>query len=142
MKVFYSKSGKTRVFSNPEALAKFRELITDERDYTWGPLTAIHVVGPYVIVESHPCIAEGCTVTNRVDPAKFSFHPYIEISHLSPAVHGWAKRQDGSLNAATKYTDTNQSFGTLDEALAGAIAYRQEGCNHRADQYFISGMRS
>lgn len=141
--IFFSESGKTRVHNNPEALAKFRSL-TGEEDFTWGPITAVHVVGPYVIVESHPCISEGCTVTNRVNPREFRFHPFIEIDFLDPEAHTWVKnpnRNEKKGSAGVAYTDTNHSFHTLDEALAGAIAYRQEGCNHRADGYFIRSMR-
>ena len=29
------------------------------------------------------------------------------------------------------------AYPTLDAALAGCIAYKHEGCNHRADWYFI-----
>ena len=36
--------------------------------------------------------------------------------------------------------NTSESYDTLDAALAGAIAYRKEGPNHRADRYFIKGM--
>lgn len=40
--------------------------------------------------------------------------------------HGWVKGKD-----------TRHSWSTLDAALAGCIAYRHEGPNHKADGYFM-----
>ena len=37
--------------------------------------------------------------------------------------------------------DTNHSFNTLDEAIAGVIAYRAEGPNCQAGKYFIRSLR-
>jgi hypothetical protein len=40
-----------------------------------------------------------------------------------------------------KGRSTSHSFTNLDEAIAFAIAYKKEGPNTRAHQYFIQGMR-
>jgi len=34
-----------------------------------------------------------------------------------------------------------RSYLSMDAALAGCIAYKIEGCNHKADRYFISMMK-
>lgn len=39
------------------------------------------------------------------------------------------------------YESTNHSYGSLDSAIVGCIAYKHEGCNHRADQYFMKMIR-
>ena len=51
--------------------------------------------------------------------------------------------QDGFLffHAFVNGEDTNHSFNSLDEALAGAIAYRAEGPNCQAGKYFIQSLR-
>ena len=82
-----------------------------------GRFVAFHSIGPYAFVEYHPRKRDGCTVTKAID---------TEITNFSAFVHGQS---------------THESFENLDSALAGAIAYRQEGANHRADLYFIAGMR-
>jgi hypothetical protein len=47
------------------------------------------------------------------------------------------KREEGvSFHVYIAGKDTSHSFGSLDSALVGAIAYKHEGPNHRADQYF------
>lgn len=85
--------------------------------FTWGALIQIHEVGPYAVVESYPWKTEGCTVlTGQPDKDRISFHAYV---------HG---------------EDTMHAFDSLDAALAGCIAYRNEGCNHHADHYFIKGI--
>jgi hypothetical protein len=37
--------------------------------------------------------------------------------------------------------NTNTSYGSFDEVLAGAIAYKHEGPNHHADYYFMKSLR-
>lgn len=89
----------------------------DGRKFTWGPIDAIHQVGPYTIVEYR----RDNSNTTSADPDGLAashdqthFHPYI----------------DGK--------DTAQSFLSLDQALIGAIAYRHEGPNTRAPGYIYS----
>lgn len=38
--------------------------------------------------------------------------------------------------------DTNHAYGSLDAALAGAIAIRHEGLNTRADTYFMRAIQA
>jgi hypothetical protein len=86
--------------------------------FTWGEVVRWYSAGPYVILEYHPWMVEGVTVrTGFMDPGAVSFHV-------------WVNRRS-----------TSEAFSSLDAALAGAIAYRNEGPNHRADFYFIQGIQ-
>jgi len=40
-----------------------------------------------------------------------------------------------------KGRDTNHSYETIEEAMAGMIAVRMDGWNTRADQYFINSIK-
>lgn len=82
--------------------------IDQGQGYTWGPIIQVHQIGPYVILEYTP------RVTGSARYEGVSFHAFV----------------DGG--------DTNHSFNTLDAALAGAMAYRAEGPNSRAGQYFMN----
>lgn len=87
--------------------------------FTWGLVIRIHTVGPYDIIEYHPWKSVRGTVhTGDPDPIRTEFHVYV------------------------RGKSTSESFGSLDAALAGAIAYRSEGPNHAADHYFIRSLTS
>jgi hypothetical protein len=104
------------------------------RSFTWGRVRETYEVGPYFIVVYYPRIAEGCVVTKKIDTNEVTFHPYVLRSATRlPADKIWSKE-------SSVYRDTSQGYQTLDEALAGAIAFRNEGINHRADRYFIQSM--
>ena len=82
--------------------------------FTWGGVIAFHDVGPYTIVEYYPWVVEGVAVrTGTPDYDRRSYHGYICGK------------------------STSRSWPTLDAALAGLVAYRQEGPNSRAATYFI-----
>lgn len=86
--------------------------------YTWGQVIAIHEIGPYTIVESHPWLEQDGRIRTGVpDPTSIEFHTYVNGLCCS------------------------HSYPTLDEALAGCMAYRAEGPNHHADTYFIRSLR-
>ena len=117
-----------RVLS-PEAEAKEESMPIQSRSseldsvkrglpFTWGEVVAIHVVGPYAIVEYHPwkCSESRMVLTGQPDPDAIEFGTYV----------------DGR--------NCQHSYGTLDAALAGCIAYRIEGPNHAADAYFIRSL--
>ena len=91
--------------------------------FVWGEVVKHHEVGPYHIVEYHPRKVVGSTVTKQIDWDKVEFHLYIE-------------------NGVAEVKDACESFESLDAALAGGIAYRAEGCNHRGDRYFIAAMEA
>ena len=85
--------------------------IKNGNEFTWGYLLAIHEIGEYSIVEYHPWENRG----------------------LVGCVNQTEKRYSGYLNGRS----IGQSFESLDAALAGCIAYKHEGANHRADLYFM-----
>lgn len=82
--------------------------------FTWGEVVAIHRIGGYEIVESHPWKTKGCEVLPG--------HPDKEAIRF----HGWV---DGK--------DTCHSFSSLEAAIVGCISYKHEGPNGRADCYFM-----
>lgn len=86
--------------------------------FTWGKLIAIHEIGRYSVVEYHPEIFKDCASTGKTSRTKKQFHPYLDGHDLSEGHH------------------------SLESALAAAIAYNLEGCNHRADRYFITALES
>lgn len=82
--------------------------------FIWGEAIKLHEVGPYSILEFHPWQSRGissypCTPDRGV----IRFHAWV--------------------NSA----DTHHGFSSLDAALVGCVAYAHEGCNHRADGYFM-----
>ena len=95
--------------------------------FTWGQMLEIinigsetsMVAGPnvspkYSIGRFHPWKRNGSQiVTGTPDESVIEFHTWL----------------DGK--------DCCESFHTFDEALAGCIAYKHEGPNHRADVYFM-----
>ena len=81
----------------------------DGKRFPWGKILDIHWL------EEHSAIVEYSE--NKTE--NVFFHPYV---------------YDASTG---EYKDTNRGNLSLDAALAGAIAYRHEGINHRADVYFI-----
>jgi len=91
-----------------------RELLIEP--YRWGKIKEIHEIGEYLIVEYWGFIYENSSATKEYNKHSI-FHPYVNC------------------------TDTNRSLNTLDEALAFCIAYKAEGPNTRAHQYFIKGIK-
>lgn len=89
------------------------ELNKDPRNYTWGMLLKIHTIGEYSIVEYHPRVVEGCTVTQAINFSEKNFSCYINGKPCS------------------------MSCLSLDAALAHCIAEKHDGINTRADMYFL-----
>lgn len=87
-----------------------------KKKFAWGRVITRHVVGPYEIVE-YAVRADNHPTHPRQETGAIAFHPYINGE------------------------DSCQGYDSLDAALAGAIAYRNEGCNHRADIYFIKAIQ-
>ncbi|KKL75033.1 hypothetical protein LCGC14_2058890 [marine sediment metagenome] len=84
------------------------------KDFTWGLVIDIHEVGEYAVVESHPWKVEGgIGSTGEVDFDKRRYHYYT----------------DGK--------DCSRSTDSLDGALVGCIAFKREGLNSQAAQYFM-----
>lgn len=89
------------------------EIDGKQRKFVWGPVKEVYRIGPYEVVRYHPQIFKDSSGTGNYDYTVNQYHPYV------------------------KGEDTNESYDSLDAALVGAIAYRREGGNHRADRYFI-----
>lgn len=85
----------------------------DGRRFPWGPITAVHEVGPYAIVEYRRDMSNAGQVEMYADHGTTHYHPYI-----------YGK-------------DSCHSYGSLDAALVGGITYRVEGPNGRAAGYFM-----
>lgn len=88
----------------------------DLRDFHWGRVLEVHTAGAYTILEFVP--NQPSNVSDRE----------------------WAQRPHLSFAAFVGDKDTHHSFHSLDEALAFCIAYRAEGPNTRASQYFIRSL--
>lgn len=88
--------------------------LKDGQGFTWGQVIKIHEVGEYAIVEYHPWKVEGITgLVGEADYDEVMYHYYVSTR------------------------DTCHSTNSLDSALAGSIAYKHEGPNSRAADYFI-----
>lgn len=75
-------------------------------DWVWGPITKVHTVGPYAIVEFQHNKPSNAEPGWRPSP---SFHPII---HLDRRGVDWY--------------DTGISYDSLDRALVAAIAWKYE----------------
>ena len=81
--------------------------------FTWGEIVQIHEVGEYAVAEYLEWERDGITIKTGAPSENHSFFVWV----------------DGR--------STSHSYNSLDAALAGAIAYKYEGANHRADWYFM-----
>ena len=89
-----------------------------KKDFSWlGEVLAVHSIGPYDLVEYWH------------DPSKF--HLQDEPRDLR-RVKNWGTYVNDK--------KTSISYGSMDEALAGCIAYRAEGPNCQAAHFFIRGI--
>lgn len=82
--------------------------------FTWGEIVNLHEVGEYTIAEYHPWKRDGVLVK--------SGEPDRKVTEF----HGWVNEED-----------TSHSWMSLDDALAGLISYKYEGCNGHAGYYFM-----
>ena len=96
------------------------EPIGDETKFTWGPVVAVHRIGPYAIVEYHPGIyGDTGGHTGEYENERTQFHPYT-------------RNDDG------KWNDTSQSTNTLDVALLVCIAVRKLGWADAGNGRFVT----
>ena len=87
--------------------------------FVWGKLVKIHEIFEYAIVECHPLAKSNpnsCTL-DTIDMNALEYHPYINGEEISCA------------------------YNSYDEALAGCIAYKHEGINHNAENYFMKMLK-
>jgi len=87
------------------------------KKFPWGFVIEDVAIGPYVVRSYHPRKEiDGCNMSDN-DESKIHYHGYI----------------DGN--------DCNESWLTLDEALAGMIVRRALGPNSRQiNEHFIAGI--
>jgi len=76
--------------------------------------------------------------------ARFTWGELVKIHEITDyAIVEYVSDFNGSDKGQTRYAgyvngvDCAESYLDMDSALAGCIAYKHEGCNHRADGYFI-----
>lgn len=82
-----------------------------------GKFIALHEIGRYSLVEYKSKLFDGCTPKIPTEYAeKSSFSAYIDGQPI------------------------NTSFSSLEEAIVGAIAYKYDGCNTKADTYFFKAI--
>ena len=87
--------------------------IGDDR-YTWGLPVNFFEIKEYAILAYHPWESINGNIRVGVpDKHKIQYHGWVDD------------------------VNTNQSWNTLDEAIAGCMAYKYEGPNHRAGYYFM-----
>lgn len=95
----------------PVERLKGNRLLPDGNKFVWGPISWIHEIGPYMIVEYRQ---DRSTFIGRDqnDHGRTLFHPYLNGK------------------------DTSTSYESLSSALVGVIGYEREGGNGRAACYF------
>lgn len=87
--------------------------------FSWGRVVDRFEIGPYTLLAFHPRIVEGGRRLREIDETKTHYHGYIGGK------------------------DTNESWSTLEDAMAGIIVKRILGPNHHAINYhFVSGLRA
>lgn len=87
--------------------------------FTWGKVIAIHSISTYDVVEYHSWERKDSRIIDgQADLKDFSFHIYVNGN------------------------DCCETFDSLDAALAACIAYKFENSDHRADRYFIAGLKN
>jgi hypothetical protein len=101
-----------------ETTTELAELREHPERFTWGEIIDIVEIGPYAIASYYTRKVDGCMVLRDID-------------HETVLYHVWVHGKNGC-----------GSYHSLDAALAGAIAYRVEGGNHRADRYFILALNA
>jgi len=89
------------------------ELLKGGTPYTWGNMVKIHNIGEYDIVEYHPWKTEGSSVLTGSPDDTLCFGCYLDGKNCC------------------------HSYESLDAAIAACIAYKYEGLNHKANEYFM-----
>lgn len=106
------QTGKPSLHVNPEDLTLEERVRAIKGEFPWGPVKEVHIIGDYQIVEFHPRVFKNGHGTSEYSEST-SFSAYI----------GWHS--------------ISRSYDTLDEALVGLIAYKHDGNNSSAAEYFM-----
>jgi hypothetical protein len=97
--------GGSKQFKLPKQIGK-------ETHFTWGPVVAVHTIGPYDIVEFRPQIFdEKGFGTKEYEKEKTQFSIFVDGKSTSSSCH------------------------SLDAAIIAAIAYRRLGCGNHATPF-------
>lgn len=81
--------------------------------FSWGPVLEVHQIGPYTIVE------------------------YLEDTSTYDSPAAWARHGRTLWHVYIDGKNAGMSALSLDAALAGAIAFRRDGANSTAGDYFM-----
>lgn len=88
------------------------------KKFPWGRVIEDTEVGPYMIRAYHPYMRKMGSLDRNIDTDTVDYHGYV----------------DGR--------DTNITWGSLDEALAGLIVYRALGPNSDIASHFVAGVNA
>ena len=95
----------------------FNKLLSGENmNYTWGEVLEVFTVGNYGIVK----------YIKNDDRGETYYHPFIN-----------GEIADRNLRDNNDWHDTCHSYLTLESCLAGAMAYKYDGINSQAGEFFI-----
>lgn len=96
--------------------------------FSWGSIIKVHEINSVAvgsdgykisIIEFYPWKQKGCSVlTGKPNYTEVLYHGYV---------NDW---------------DTCESYNSLEKAIVACIAYKREGCNHKADRYFFKMIES
>lgn len=106
-----ARTGITKPKRFPRTASNHR--MPDGREFVWGPVDKLHVIGKYTIVEYRRDCSNMIQSEYWPEHGTVCFHPYIEDR------------------------DTNHSCSSLEEAIVLAIAIDRDGLNTRAHTYFM-----
>lgn len=90
-----------------------KELEQDKIEFAWGEFIKIHRIGEYALVEYYPHEFKNCCSTGKIDYSKIRYSCYINEN------------------------DICHSRDSIDSALAQCIAYKHDGCNTQAADFFM-----
>lgn len=108
----------TNVLTEPDAPVRPEYLAGSRTDpygmrFSWGPIIEQHQIGPYTILE------------------------YLEDTSTYDNASAWERHGRTLYHIYVDGKNTAVSATSLDSALAGAIAYRRDGANSHAGDYFM-----
>ena len=88
--------------------------------FTWGKVVQFFNIGPYTILQYNPWKAEGCEIFVDEPSDEFEYHVWIDEK------------------------DTSRGYHSLESAIVGAIAYKYDGTNSQAGEFFerMVGLKS
>lgn len=83
-----------------------------------GKFVAFHELGEYSIIEYKP--------KKHTNTGLITWETFETESDYKPFING---------------KDTNRSYDSIESAIIAAIAIKYDGCNTRADEYFMKAIK-